>query len=90
LWTHTLAKRTNNYFKFLDAIDIEGMVNFEAPSVQVQNNESLKDIDNKKITSVHLKELLKLYITLLQIVYILLSFQNISTEKSELFAILDY
>jgi hypothetical protein len=27
---------------------------------------------------------------LLQIVYILLSFQNISTEKSELFAILDY
>jgi hypothetical protein len=66
------------------------MVNFEAPSVQVQNNESLKDIDNKKITSVHLKELLKLYITLLQIVYILLSFQNISTEKSELFAILDY
>jgi hypothetical protein len=27
---------------------------------------------------------------LLQFVYILLSFQNISTEKSELFAILDY
>ena len=52
----------------------------------------LKDISYKKNSLLYLKEILKLYIKLYYklLPYILLSFQNISTEKSELFAIFDY